>query len=512
MDVDIGVLDLTTLDLWPRKAREILVEKRISINKLRRRFSRILFPWDPTYEQQRQLYCSQIVEKPLMIVFPQTDNEVICLYSLMRRRYLSIRIVSGRHSPLLIQPDIFVPMNGFDKLHITGCHPSTGGGGLLVVGSRYTQGQVNAFLFTQHPGYHLPGTKPSYHHEHATDVFPGGTAGTVGAIGISLAGGIGKMPRTFGLTIDSIVRVKIVVPPTRHTTSTTGQRGRVLICDSAHHPDLFWALRGGGNQNFGFVTEITYRISVVPAVIAYNIAWEYTEENVVRVLDAWQRNSVRLPNQFNEELVFGTNTLGNEILRVLSIGGVYALQEGESVEDARREVEVRTEYLVLLGGVRKIDAPESYEKLYTRIVSGRRFHNFSLGRVVFTERKVRTASVVQAMDLASTFSAMTLIGIQLLGGVISDVPSDAMAFYPRNAKFFVDMFTYWDSVTEQAGAQAWSDITFTEFREMYGPTCYIGFPAPGLGPEDYYGANTEKLRRVKRCIDPLGLLDYPGSI
>ncbi len=79
-----------------------------------------------------------------------------------------------------------------------------------------------------------------------------GDAGTVGVGGLTLGGGIGYMIRKHGLTIDSLLAAEIVTAA-----------GDIIIADAANHPDLFWALRGGGG-NFGVVTRFRFRLHDLP--------------------------------------------------------------------------------------------------------------------------------------------------------------------------------------------------------------------------------------------------------
>jgi FAD/FMN-containing dehydrogenase len=78
-----------------------------------------------------------------------------------------------------------------------------------------------------------------------------GDSGSVGIGGITLAGGIGFLVRKPGLTIDSVLAAEIVTAD-----------GRLLSVDANHHPDLFWAVRGGGN--FGVVTRLKFRLHELP--------------------------------------------------------------------------------------------------------------------------------------------------------------------------------------------------------------------------------------------------------
>ncbi len=80
-----------------------------------------------------------------------------------------------------------------------------------------------------------------------------GDSATVGIGGLTLGGGIGYLVRKHGLTIDPLVAAEVVTAA-----------GDIVIADETSHPDLFWALRGGGG-NFGVVTRLKYKLHRLPA-------------------------------------------------------------------------------------------------------------------------------------------------------------------------------------------------------------------------------------------------------
>jgi FAD/FMN-containing dehydrogenase len=232
---------------------------------------RLIGTEDPDYETARKLYNAMIDKKPRLIAQCVDAADVIAAVNVAREAGLDVAVRCGAH-------------NG----------PGLGSvdGGLVIDLSALRGVVVDPDARIAHV---LGGTLLG-EVDHATQPFglaaPFGIISTTGVGGLTLGGGVGNMTRTLGLSIDSLVEADVVLADGSFVTTNQDQ-----------HPDLFWALRGGGG-NFGVVTRFAFRLSPVSTVVAGPTLWPL--ERSAEIL-SWYRDFIpNAPEELNGFFAFLT--------------------------------------------------------------------------------------------------------------------------------------------------------------------------------------------------------------
>jgi FAD/FMN-containing dehydrogenase len=201
---------------------------RRDVDHLARSFGgEIIGPGEGAYDEARRLWNAVHDRRPALIVRPRNADEVATAVRFGRDRDLEIAIRSGGHS--------MAGMSGRD-------------GGLLVDLSAMRGVEVDPERRTARVnGGALLGELDVSAQAHGL-VCPVGVIGHTGVAGLTLGGGVGRLQRRFGLTIDNLAAVELVTAD-----------GRRVRASETEEPDLFWALRGAG-WNFGIATAFEFRL------------------------------------------------------------------------------------------------------------------------------------------------------------------------------------------------------------------------------------------------------------
>lgn len=201
-------------------------------------------PQDPPYEEMRHIYNAMIDRHPAAFVRCADAGDVMAALSQLRDTGVDVAVRGGGHSgPGLCMVD----------------------GGVTLDLSAMRWVQVDPEARTARVG----GGSTLGDLDHATGAFglatPAGIQSTTGVGGLTLGGGHGHLTRKYGLTVDNLLSADVVLADSSFVTASETQ-----------HPDLFWALRGGGG-NFGVVTAFSYRLHLVADVGVGMTLWPVEE-------------------------------------------------------------------------------------------------------------------------------------------------------------------------------------------------------------------------------------------
>lgn len=229
----------------------------------------VVLPEHPQYDSVRALYNGMIDRRPAVIARCRDAGDVIAAVNYGREKGLLMAIRSGGHNG----PGLGSCDNGL----MIDLSPMKG----IRVDPEFRTVQVQ-------PGCTWGDV------DHATHAFgmatPSGIISTTGVGGLTLGGGVGHLTRRYGLAIDNLLEVDVVLAD-----------GTFVTANEREHRDLFWAVRGGGG-NFGVVTSFLFRVHPVDTVVAGPTFWSLDQSELVL---SWYRDFIRsAPEDLNGFFAF----------------------------------------------------------------------------------------------------------------------------------------------------------------------------------------------------------------
>jgi FAD/FMN-containing dehydrogenase len=316
---------------------------------------------------------------------------------------------------------------------------------------------------------------------------PAGVVSHTGVGGLALGGGIGWLCRSRGLTCDSLLAATVV-----------DARGEVLEASATEHPELFWALRGGGG-NFGAVTRFVFRAAPIgPVVYGLRVV---KLDDAAAVLARLHRIEDDLPRELQVVVKF-QRFAGHDVDAGPSDEPVATIEWLWSGEPNRAE---EAEKLMALGGgtVRRRRFASVQSQQDYRYPHGRHYY-LKPGHVNHLD-EATVSAMVDSMREAPPGDQQ--IEIMRLGGAVTDVDEMATAFPRRHARFAVNVSSGWEG--DVASTADWARRTHALITRGGERSAYVNFVgAEGPALEDIYGAEkTAQLREVKRHYDPDGVFN-----
>ena len=441
----------------------------------------IITPGDAGYDGARTVFNGLIDRKPERIMRCLDTQDVATAIAAARAGGRLISVYGGGHGvtgSAVVDAGVCVDLREIDHV-VVDAEART-----ARVGGGATWGKVDAA--TQ---------------EHGLAV-TGGRVSTTGVGGLALGSGSGWLERAFGFTCDSLVSAEVVTAASEIVTASE---------DS--HPDLFWAIRGGGG-NFGVVTEFTFRLRPLGPIVLGGMLL-YPGFMAKEVLRHWRDFMLDAPPEVGSGVALITappEEFVPEPARGMPAVGVIVLYAGDPEEGARV-----LEPLTSFGPpAANLVQPMPYVAVQQLLdpPNPKGMHNYWSGDFLHEFPDDAVDAFVD--NVQPPVSPLTQMIVVAGGGAIGEVAEDAMAFGNRAAPFNMHYLSMWppDPAQDQVNMDKTRQIA-AALKPWTTGQVYLNFIGDegmtrvesAYGPEKY-----ARMRKIKKVWDPENVFRHNQNI
>ncbi|WP_254545033.1 FAD-binding oxidoreductase [Halomarina pelagica] len=430
-----------------------------------------ILPGEERYDEARAVWNAMIDRSPAIVVRALGAADVMTAVDFARTHGLEIAIKGGGHNVAgnaVCDHGLVLDLSRMKSVHVDP-HRRT---------ARVEPGAVLHDLDREAQAHGL--------------VTPAGFVSTTGVAGLTLGGGIGYLSRTFGLTVDNLRSADLVTAD-----------GAFVRAGEDEHPDLFWALRGGGG-NFGVVTSFEFELhDLDPTVLAGPVVWSFEDAPaVLREVSAAVRDVpdevsclpvIRHapPAPFLPEEVHGEMVL---VIAMIYAGdpadgesALAALRDvGEPIADAVKPMPY-VDFQSMFDAASGPGARNYWKSHYLAELDGE-------GIAVLCEHAARMTSSESA------------IGMLSLGGAVAREPDESTAYPHRDAAWVLNIQSRWRETENEERHVDWTRALFDAMVPFSTGGVYVNFISGDEGDERVraaYGDRTyDRLAEVKAQWDP----------
>jgi FAD/FMN-containing dehydrogenase/SAM-dependent methyltransferase len=430
----------------------------------------VIRPGQVGYAAARAIWNAMHDRRPALIAQPRSATDVAAAIRYARAEGLLIAVRGGGHSMpghSVCDDGLVIDLRQLSDVRVD---PQTkratvGGGALLGEVDRATQ-------------------------EHGL-VLPAGVVSHTGAAGLTLGGGVGRLMRRFGLTIDSLLAAQVVTAD-----------GQILRASPGEHPSLFWALRGGGG-NFGVVTEFEFTLHELSELTI--LATFHPLADARQVIERGRREMAD-PGARDELLWTSFLRRASDVpwmpRALVGRHGIMSLvewsgdpEEGQTILDKiRGELNPAASDLSVV--------PFLFMQTITDDLFAHGLRTYiKAGFADDLPDGLIDALLDRAAALTSPISQVELLA---LGGAIARVDSQATAFPFRQARWLINIPATWRDAADDEREIAWARATHAAVRPFLTEGTYVNFMGDDeeAGVAGAYGRTIERLQQVKALYDP----------
>jgi FAD/FMN-containing dehydrogenase len=443
---------------------------------------RVTRPADPGYDAARAVWNVMHDRRPAAVARCQSPADVAAAIAYARGRELTIAVRGGGHSlpgHSTVNGGIVLDLRSLDRVEVDPRRRTVRVGGGATLGAVDRAAQKHGL------------------------VVPAGVVSHTGVGGLTLGGGVGRLMRRFGLTIDSLLSAEVVLAD-----------GRVVRASADDYADLFWGLRGGGG-NFGVVTEFEFRaheLTLLPILATF-----HSLERAHEVLALGERYMAD-PSTPRELLWTSFLRRGPDIApwlpaELVGARGIMSLIEwsGEPAAGNALLATIQRELRAPAGDLS--DVPYlAIQQVTDELLAPGTLHAYVkagfAGELTapFVDALIECGGRVQ--------SPLSVIEVLSMGGAIRDVPVADTAFPHRDARWLINMPAQWVDPADTDAEVAWVRETYAALQPFLSGGAYSNFmeddEADAAGSA--YGETLGRLARIKGEYDPDNLFHLNQNI
>ena len=430
----------------------------------------LITPTDAGYDAAREIWNAMIDKRPGAIARCTGTADVMHVVQFAKANGLAVSVRGAGHNiagKSLLDGAILIDLSGLRSVTVDVDHK------VAVAGPGATLGDLDHE--TQAHGLAVPV----------------GINSTTGVAGLTLGGGFGWLSRKYGMTIDNLLGAEVV----------TADGSRVW-CDEQNHPDLFWAIRGGGG-NFGVVTSFRFQCHEVgPEVMSGPVVYPF--DNAGGILREYRDLCKKAP----EELTVWAVLRGAPPLPFLPedvhgqlaviVVGMYngPMDQADAAFAPFRKL--GTPHGDAFGPHPFAGFQAAFDPLLTPGFRNYwKSHNFTELSDDLLDKLVTSVS-----NLPSPHSE---IFIAQMGGANNKAAGDAMAYGHRNVEFTMNVHTRWETQAEDNKCRDWARKLYDETLPHATGSVYVNFMSDDEADrveDGAYGKNYKKLAEIKAKYDP----------
>jgi FAD/FMN-containing dehydrogenase len=429
----------------------------------------VVLPGDPEYDSARVVWNGMIDKRPGLVVRPAGADDVVAAVRFAREQDLIVAVRCGGHSISGLSTcddGIVIDLSRMRGVTVDAEGRTAIAGGGALLSELDTEAQAHGLAC------------------------PVGVVSHTGVAGLTLGGGMGRLMRKHGLTIDNMLSAEVVTAD-----------GRVVRASEDANADLFWGLRGAG-ANFGIVTSFEFQLhSLDPVSTAGAVI--HPVERAGELAALYRELAENGPDELFLGYALGLALPAEDFPPALAgkpIALITVLHSGTREEAERDLGELRAFGPPVVDSI----APKPYlevQQMNDEVMDWG--HRFYMKSGFLPSLPDDLVDVMVDHAARGPEGAEAGISLWATGRAIAEVPEEATAFTGREAAFWVAAEVFWDDPALDGQSRDWGRAAMAAVKPFTSEGRYVNDVMEAGEAEDVYGNEKyERLVAVKRAWDP----------